>query len=1384
MTSYEIDYVNSDSDVDAVVIDRDDVSNYNPEQILPQPADVIQKIRTWLQPTSYDIAGGEYRKHLASHVSGTGSWFTSSDTYKQWLEDDQHGLLWIKGIPGSGKSVMAASLIDGLSKASPGSPVIFFFFRQIIEANHQPEALLRDWMDQILNYSPPLQKKLKDYLESNRSIDSISMEDMWKDLYMAFSGLSNRVFCVADALDEMDKGNESFLQTLATLGKWNPQKVKVLITSRPVPMIEGPLRAFQSSCLQIRLQENMVDIDIATFVQFTLSRSTIPQADWKTIMDAVPGRANGLFLYAKLAMDAFLEPGADVKTVLSHLPADLNVLYTDLLKEHSRRSGIADSVQRLILQAVTHSTRPLRLLELAEMIKANNPDGKERDLKATKDLIRAACGPLLEILADETVSVIHHSFTEYLKGTTRPDGSGYPVLKMGPTHAQLAIACLRYLTSGSLKSIVVEEEEYNEDSDGDWYRSRNQVPKDEIQQRLKHPFFEYAAVNWAHHIRRSEAAEQDQADVNVLVRQFLDDERDMKAWLQAKWNASSRGAAQGVTKIHIAAKLGLCSYLKELIQTMEPDVPDATGRTPLWWAAHEGHEEAVYELIKAGANPDQPESVRGLKPLHEAANLNHHAVVRVLLEAGVDPLTPKTQEDPGRRCGNAPVTVGHTPLMYACKNGHLESVDAFLPFLKDIETAHRALAWAAGVAKSKVVARILQHPGIDVNTKIRGDTALYLACGTADVETIRCLLEAGADPRVQSLDSGDEFDSDSIYVPLEEEKQNPNRKNCLHRLCGSGNRGYMNDTRNAEDLQTIFSLLINAGANINYRDPSGRTPLHDAVSSPVLTRLLLQAGADANAIDDSGVAPIHLVQSIDPMVVLIEEGHADINLAQKDGKTPLLNMLSTYHVEATLKFLEYEPDCNAIDRDGNGVLHVALKQWNTGADLLRALLKAGADPNAKNKAGLTPLFSMRRDFKPQLMDVLIEGGADINATDGQGRTVLFNILSDSSGSDGKYERITQVVERGFSINHRDWKGRTLLHEAVLRHDANRLRPSELSQFDFVHGLGLDVHAVDYDGNGLLHELAMRSSNHDSYSGLPLVSLWDRLLELGLDLEQTNHDGLTPLHILCSGNTSSSRFEQGVIMPIDFVISRTKDLDRTDSLGATPLHRAVIRGELYSKKLLDAGADPAKATHEGLTPLHIASRYRQSNVVGLLLDELRKRTPSSDYPVVGVNAALSDKNRNTPLYYACLSGRPETVSLLFDAGADPKQGMVFSACASFEDEDQLWNSACQEDAIFKDQLPLRLKDTRRIPKRGDRYSNAGGPNDDETTRLEEILEMCATHGLEADDFKQLDQRFWHAGYISEAFNKGHDYTAICLTAIRAKNPASQLGNGEKAAPRLG
>ncbi|KAK0724653.1 hypothetical protein B0H67DRAFT_657325 [Lasiosphaeris hirsuta] len=115
-------------------------------------------------------------------------------------------------------------------------------------------------------------------------------------------------------------------------------------------------------------------------------------------------------------MDAFLKSGADVSRALEQLPHNLNVMYTDLLREHSRGSGVPDDIQLLILQSVTHATRPLRLLEIAEFINITQYPPENRDSKAAKDLIHSACGPLLEILPDETVSVVQHSLTELLNG--------------------------------------------------------------------------------------------------------------------------------------------------------------------------------------------------------------------------------------------------------------------------------------------------------------------------------------------------------------------------------------------------------------------------------------------------------------------------------------------------------------------------------------------------------------------------------------------------------------------------------------------------------------------------------------------------------------------------------------------------------------------------------------------------------------------------------------------------------------------------------------------------------------------------------------------------------------------------------------------------------
>ncbi|EGR51086.1 uncharacterized protein TRIREDRAFT_104180 [Trichoderma reesei QM6a] len=1397
-----------DEELDAVFIGRDDISDYNPEQLLPEPPEVIENIRQWLQPTAYDVAGGEFRRHLSSHVAGTGRWLTSSDAYQKWLDSEEHGLLWIKGIPGSGKSVMAASLIDELAKSHPGSPVLFFFFRQIIDANHEPRALLRDWMDQLLIYSPPLQTQLKTYVEAHRAVESVSLEDMWKHLRLAFASLPARVFCVADALDEIDCGHDGFLQALGELGGWRPKTVKVLITSRPVASVEMPLR--KTPCLHIRLQEELVDVDIATYVHFTLSRSSIPKSEWNVIADAVPGRANGLFLYAKLAMDAFLEPGVDINSVLSRLPTDLNALYTDLLAEHAQRSGVPDDIQHLILQSVTHATRPLRLLELAEMIRISFRGDSTRDIKTTKGLIRAACGPLLEILPDETVSVIHHSFTEYLKGTTRSSEdlqAGYPVLHMGPAHAQLALQCILYLQSGCLSAVALDTDEaidYLSQAQwgfgGEQLKYERKLQDAEVQLRLQYPFYEYAASNWHIHVAKSEAAGHDQTEINAKLNGLFDDGDNMKAWLQMRWPENSMGARK-VTKLHIAAKSGLVSFTKELLYTFDADVVDIYDRTPIWWAAWEGHAKVIMALLESGANPDMPDNYSGLKPLHVAASNNHAAAVTALLEAGVDPLTEKTLDDPWVRCGNGDSSIGDTPLMYACHD-HLEALKAFLPFIKDnLDVLHRAVAWAASVGAAKNVTLLLEQPGVDVNTAVDGQTPLYRACEKVDDVQVAMLLQLGADPNIK-CDIGDK----SVGYQWPE----PAKMNCFFALCNRHG-----GERNEERLQNIFPLLLQAGVDIHYRTPLGETALHTAVNSSVLLKLLLDAGLDANAATNDGERPLHYLRSsrysLMPSVeLLVEEGHADINAATHDGQTPLHALIRMLEGDALTRFLAYGADCRAADSKGNTPLHLLMQGYGARAETVRALLVGGADPNARNHDGLTPLLlcSYVDAGYMDILDAFLEFGADINAVDRNGNNLLFRLLSTSERHYGDVSQryLAHVIDHGLSPFQRNYHGETALHQAVKYHDASR--PSRrdgatnISRLDFLIDLHLDVKAVDYRGNTLLHTLAMRRNNHSSYNGMHLTAFWQQLLSLGLDLEQRNHAGRTPLHYLCAARTHTLRFKPGTTMPIDFVLSRVRDVNVPDMDGTTPLHIAVTCGRLYAKKLIDAGADPLVTTYEGLTPLHLAARCRDSNNVGLLLHTIRGRQEAAAIPgsatqqtdsgtphshksstashvVHGVNAKAVHKNEIiTPLYYACRSGRPELVSLLLDAGADVHIGNLLGACLEFEEECALWNQPRlpQDDEDEHEyNSPLKLTDTYRHGVYDPWSATIKGICSSDTARLEEIIDMLVRHGVNTSQLKDNPEKY-QDGLIRQALAKHRDYTAACLK--RALSQASNCRDAQE------
>ncbi|KAF7540421.1 hypothetical protein G7054_g1319 [Neopestalotiopsis clavispora] len=174
----------------------------------------------------------------------------------------------------------------------------------------------------------------------------------------------------------------------------------------------------------------------------------------------------------------------------------------------------------------------------------------------------------------------------------------------------------------------------------------------------------------------------------------------------------------------------------------------------------------------------------------------------------------------------------------------------------------------------------------------------------------------------------------------------------------------------------------------------------------------------------------------------------------------------------------------------------------------------------------------------------------------------------------------------------------------------------------------------------------------------------------LDANLPNRRGRLPLHSLCATawyDLQDGR-HSGLEYFADYFIGKTKDIDAADASGVRPLHLASMMSEWM-----------------GLSSLHLAARAREANIVGLLIDELDK-VPGR----LQQSLDARDQTGRSPLFYACRSGRPESVQLLLDAGANvdllDQDGLsLFHACAEYEQEQALWEKSLKPDLLVIDSL---------------------------------------------------------------------------------------------------
>jgi hypothetical protein len=252
------------------------------------------------------------------------------------------------------------------------------------------------------------------------------------------------------------------------------------------------------------------------------------------------------------------------------------------------------------------------------------------------------------------------------------------------------------------------------------------------------------------------------------------------------------------------------------------------------------------------------------------------------------------------------------------------------------------------------------------------------------------------------------------------------------------------------------------------------------------------------------------------------------------------------------------------------------------------LLSGGADANATNNLGYTPLIVASLRGNVQIFKELVKHGADIEAKDVLGCTPLHGACCKGH---------LAIVNELLSPNDSNGATTTILGKRKSRGRA-------------------DIEAKDSFGNTPLHKASL--SNH-----LPVVKA---LLAVGVDIRAANFDGALPIH--CAANTRSSAVAKYLLqhfystarrLPLHELLEDVTWIGDPNSSSAPPLRVALHRNVLGTDDVVEileylVDRDPAllrSRDPDGSLPLHVAYRFFQyRSIFGEALSSLCQEFDSS------------------------------------------------------------------------------------------------------------------------------------------------------------------------------
>lgn len=321
-----------------------------------------------------------------------------------------------------------------------------------------------------------------------------------------------------------------------------------------------------------------------------------------------------------------------------------------------------------------------------------------------------------------------------------------------------------------------------------------------------------------------------------------------------------------------------------------------------------------------------------------------------------------------------------------------------------------------------IVALLLAR-GADPNAEGLRLTALKLAAGHGNVPLVHALLGAGADVNQRS---GGTTALMAVAKPA----------------------AMTGVTKDEADAVEVAKILLNAGADCNIQDYSGQTALMLAAQAGQarIARLLLQRGARADIKDrDQYTALKYAMEADAPDIVQLLKGQS--------AKLQFQEKVALYGLDSVMRLPPAQIDLSA-QYEGRTLLIDAIRQGRH--DIVRHLIKLGADVNLKDEVGCTPLMWAARENNISILKLLLDKGARIHEHDGGIKYTALIYAAHEGHADAAFV----LLRRGARVNDGDWGQQTAL-----------MRAAQMGHTDVVRQLvaaGAQVNARDDVGHTALY----------------------------------------------------------------------------------------------------------------------------------------------------------------------------------------------------------------------------------------------------------------------------------------------------------------------------